>query len=157
VFNVLLQVLDDGRLTDGQGRTVDFTNVVIVMTSNLQGDPLGFFKPEFINRVDEIIRFRSLTEADLRHIVGIQLGALRGRMADRRIALDVTDSAMARLAHEGYDPSFGARPLKRVIQREISDPVAVLILEGKVGDGDTVTVDTHPTTGTLSVSTGSAG
>ncbi|MFM2071055.1 MAG: chaperone protein ClpB, partial [Actinomycetota bacterium] len=153
VFNVLLQVLDDGRLTDGQGRTVDFTNVVIVMTSNLQGDPLGFFKPEFINRVDEIIRFRSLTEADLRHIVGIQLGALRGRMADRRIALDVTDSAMARLAHEGYDPSFGARPLKRVIQREISDPVAVLILEGKVGDGDTVTVDTHPTTGTLSVST----
>jgi ATP-dependent Clp protease ATP-binding subunit ClpB len=150
----LLQVLDDGRLTDGQGRTVDFTNVVIVMTSNLQGDPLSFFKPEFINRVDEIIRFRSLTEADLRHIVEIQLGALRGRMADRRIALEVTDSAMARLAHEGYDPSFGARPLKRVIQREISDPVAVLILEGKVGDGHTVTVDTHPTTGTLSVSTG---
>jgi ATP-dependent Clp protease ATP-binding subunit ClpB len=142
VFNVLLQVLDDGRLTDGQGRTVDFTNVVIVMTSNLPGDPLGFFKPEFINRVDEIIRFRSLTEADLAQIVGIQLGLLRKRMADRRIALDVTDAAMALLAREGYDPSFGARPLKRVIQREISDPVAMLVLEGKVGEGGTVTVDT---------------
>ncbi len=141
VFNVLLQVLDDGRLTDGQGRTVDFTNVVIVMTSNLPGDPLGFFKPEFINRVDEIIRFRSLTEADLQHIVGIQLGALRKRMADRRITLEVTETAMHHLAHEGYDPNFGARPLKRVIQREISDPAAVLILEGKVGDGDVVTVD----------------
>ena len=141
VFNVLLQVLDDGRLTDGQGRTVDFTNVVIVMTSNLQGDPLGFFKPEFINRVDEIIRFRPLTEADLRHIVDIQLGALRGRMADRRITLDVTDAALTWLAHEGYDPAFGARPLKRVIQRQISDPVAVMILEAKVGDNDTVTVD----------------
>jgi ATP-dependent Clp protease ATP-binding subunit ClpB len=142
VFNVLLQVLDDGRLTDGQGRTVDFTNVVIVMTSNLPGDPLGFFKPEFINRVDEIIRFRSLTEADLAQIVGIQLGLLRKRMADRRIALDVTDAAMALLAREGYDPSFGARPLKRVIQREISDPVAMLVLEGKVGEGGTVTVHT---------------
>ncbi len=141
VFNVLLQVLDDGRLTDGQGRTVDFTNVVIVMTSNLPGDPLGFFKPEFINRVDEIIRFRALTEVDLQHIVGIQLGALRKRMADRRITLEVTEAAMHHLAHEGYDPSFGARPLKRVIQRVISDPAAVLILEGKVGDGDTVTVD----------------
>ncbi|TPW15006.1 MAG: clpB [Acidimicrobiaceae bacterium] len=153
VFNVLLQVLDDGRLTDGQGRTVDFTNVVIVMTSNLQGDPLGFFKPEFINRVDEIIRFRSLTEADLRHIVGIQLGALRKRMADRRITLEVSEAAMTKLAQEGYDPSFGARPLKRVIQREISDPVAVLILEGKVVDGDTVTVDLDATAATLSVST----
>jgi ATP-dependent Clp protease ATP-binding subunit ClpB len=141
VFNVLLQVLDDGRLTDGQGRTVDFTNVVIVMTSNLQGDPLTFFKPEFINRVDEIIRFRALTEADLQHIVGIQLGALRRRMADRRLILEVTEAAMSKLAHEGYDPSFGARPLKRVIQREISDPVAVLILEGKLTEGDTVTVD----------------
>ena len=141
VFNVLLQVLDDGRLTDGQGRTVDFTNVVIVMTSNLPGDPLGFFKPEFINRVDEIIRFRALTEADLQHIVGIQLGLLRKRMADRRITLEVTEAAMLHLAHEGYDPSFGARPLKRVIQRQISDPVAVMILEGKVGDGDTVTLD----------------
>ncbi|MEX0847999.1 MAG: AAA family ATPase, partial [Ilumatobacteraceae bacterium] len=141
VFNVLLQVLDDGRLTDGQGRTVNFTNVVIVMTSNLVGDPLTFFKPEFINRVDEIIRFRSLTEDDLRHIVEIQLAGLRRRMADRRILLEVTPEAMTQLAHEGHDPSFGARPLKRVIQRQISDPSAVLILEGKVTDGDTITVD----------------
>ena len=141
VFNVLLQVLDDGRLTDGQGRTVDFTNSVLIMTSNLPGDPAAFFKPEFINRVDDIIRFRSLTEADLGRIVGIQLTQLRNRMADRRITLDVTDAAMAHLAHEGYDPVFGARPLKRVIQREISDRAAILILEGRVGEGDTVRVD----------------
>ncbi len=141
VFNVLLQVLDDGRLTDGQGRTVNFTNVVLVMTSNLQGDPSSFFKPEFINRVDDIIRFRSLTEDDLTRIVTIQLAHLRKRMAERRLTLNVTDAAMAQLAHDGYDPSFGARPLKRVIQREISDPAALLILEGKAVEGDTVTVD----------------
>jgi len=141
VYNVLLQVLDDGRLTDGQGRTVDFTNVVLIMTSNLVGDPLSFFKPEFINRVDDIIRFRSLTEADLERIVTIQLAHLRGRMANRRITMDVTEPAMAHLAREGYDPAYGARPLKRVIQREIADPAALMILEGKVGDGDTVTVD----------------
>jgi ATP-dependent Clp protease ATP-binding subunit ClpB len=141
VFNVLLQVLDDGRLTDGQGRTVDFTNVVLVMTSNLQGDPSSFFKPEFINRVDDIIRFRSLTEDDLSHIVMIQLGHLRKRMTERRLTLNVTDAALAQLAHDGYDPSFGARPLKRVIQREISDPAALLILEGKAVEGDTITVD----------------
>ncbi len=141
VFNVLLQVLDDGRLTDGQGRTVDFTNVVIVMTSNLVGEPSSYFKPEFINRVDDIIRFRSLTEADLNRIVTIQLEKLRQRLGDRRIALEITPAAMAWMAHEGYDPAFGARPLKRVIQRELSDPAAVLILEGKVGDGDTLNVD----------------
>ncbi|MEO8266457.1 MAG: ATP-dependent chaperone ClpB [Ilumatobacteraceae bacterium] len=141
VFNVLLQVLDDGRLTDGQGRTVNFTNVVLVMTSNLAGDPSSFFKPEFINRVDDIIRFRSLTEEDLTHIVTIQLAHLRKRMAERRLTLNVTEAAMAQLAHDGYDPSFGARPLKRVIQREISDPAALLILEGKAVEGDTVTVD----------------
>ena len=141
VFNVLLQVLDDGRLTDGQGRTVDFTNVVLVMTSNLQGDPSSFFKPEFINRVDDIIRFRSLTEADLSRIVTIQLAHLRKRMAERRLTLNVTDAAMAQLAHDGYDPSFGARPLKRVIQREIGDTAAMLILEGKAVEGDTITVD----------------
>jgi len=141
VFNVLLQVLDDGRLTDGQGRTVDFTNVVLVMTSNLQGDPSSFFKPEFINRVDDIIRFRSLTEDDLSRIVTIQLGHLRKRMAERRLTLNVTEAALAQLAHDGYDPSFGARPLKRVIQREISDPAAILILEGKAVEGDTITVD----------------
>ena len=141
VFNVLLQVLDDGRLTDGQGRTVNFTNVVLIMTSNLQGDPLSFFKPEFINRVDDIIRFRALTEDDLAQIVTIQLDRLVQRMADRRITLDVTPAAMTKLAHEGYDPSFGARPLKRVIQRAISDPAAVMILGGQIGEGDTLRVD----------------
>jgi ATP-dependent Clp protease ATP-binding subunit ClpB len=141
VFNVLLQVLDDGRLTDGQGRTVDFTNVVIVMTSNLPGDPSSFFKPEFINRVDDIIRFRALTEDDLGRILSIQLETLRKRMADRRITLTVTDTAMTYLAHQGYDPAFGARPLKRVIQREIGDRAAVLILEGKVSEDGEVVVD----------------
>jgi ATP-dependent Clp protease ATP-binding subunit ClpB len=140
VFNTLLQLLDDGRLTDGQGRTVDFTNVVLIMTSNLQGDPLDFFKPEFINRVDDIIRVRALTEADLERIVGIQLERLRKRLADQRIMLDIDDGAMAQLAREGYDPAFGARPLKRVIQREIADRASLLILDGTVADGDTITV-----------------
>ena len=140
VFNVLLQVFDDGRLTDGQGRTVDFTNTVLIMTSNLPGDPREFFKPEFINRIDDIVRFRSLTEEDLGSIVGIQLEGLRQRLADRRITLEVSDDALARLAKEGFDPAFGARPLKRVIQRELGDRLAVAILEGKVADGDTVTV-----------------
>jgi ATP-dependent Clp protease ATP-binding subunit ClpB len=141
VFNILLQVMDDGRLTDGQGRTVDFTNTVLIMTSNLQGDPMSFFKPEFVNRVDEIIRFRPLTPADLTHIVDIQLRLVRDRLAARRITLDVSDAAKALIAREGYDPVFGARPLKRVIQREIGDRLAIEILEGKVGEGDTVTVD----------------
>ena len=140
VFNTLLQLLDDGRLTDGQGRTVDFTNVVLIMTSNLPGDPGEFFKPEFINRVDDIIRFRSLTEADLTHIVGIQLERLRARLEAKRITLAVDDSAMAQLAREGYDPAFGARPLKRIIQREIGDPASILILDGSVGDGGTIQV-----------------
>ena len=141
VFNVLLQVLDDGRLTDGQGRTVDFTNCVLIMTSNLQGDPNQFFRPEFINRIDDIIRFRSLTEADLARIVTIQLDRLRDRLAERRIGLDVTDAALEALARDGYDPAFGARPLKRVIQREIGDRAAVLILEGKVHEGGSIVVD----------------
>ena len=128
-------------LTDGQGRTVDFTNVVLVMTSNLPGDPLGFFKPEFINRVDDIVRFRPLTQADLGRIVSIQLGRLRQRLADRRITLVVTPAAEAKLAADGYDPAFGARPLKRVIQREVGDRLASAILEGRFVDGDTVTVD----------------
>ncbi len=140
VFNVLLQVLDDGRLTDGQGRTVDFTNTVLIMTSNLPGDPREFFKPEFVNRVDDIIRFRALTEDDLRHIVEIQLDHLRRRLTDRRITLDVSDDAMAMLAEAGFDPAFGARPLKRVIQREIGDQAAVLILEGKAPEGSTLRV-----------------
>ena len=144
VFNVLLQLLDDGRLTDGQGRTVDFTNTVLIMTSNLPGDPRDFFKPEFINRIDEIVRFRELTEDDLAHIVEIQLRGLRSRLASRRIGLEVTDAAMAALAHQGYDPAFGARPLKRVIQRELADTLAVQILDGKIAEGDTVTVDATP-------------
>ena len=141
IFNTLLQVLDDGRLTDGQGRTVDFTNVVLIMTSNLLGDPQDFFKPEFINRVDDIVRFRSLSEADLRRIVDVQLERLRERLGNKRITLDVSDAAMAHLAHEGYDPAFGARPLKRIIQREIGDPTALLILDGTIGEGGSVVVD----------------
>ena len=141
VFNVLLQVFDDGRLTDGQGRTVDFTNSVLIMTSNLPGDPRDFFKPEFVNRIDDIVRFRSLTEDDLRAIIDIQLDSLRRRLEDRRMALEVTDAARASLAKEGFDPAFGARPLKRVIQREIGDRLAVEILEGKVADGDSIVVD----------------
>ena len=141
VFNILLQVLDDGRLTDGQGRTIDFTNVVIVMTSNLLGDPQKFFKPEFINRIDEIIRFRSLTQEDLAHIVIIQLEKLRERLLARRITLEVTPAAVALLAAVGFDPDFGARPLKRVIQREIGDRASVLILEGKVGEDSAIVVD----------------
>jgi len=140
VFNILLQVLDDGRLTDGQGRTVDFTNVVLIMTSNLPGDPLEFFRPEFINRVDDIVRFRSLTQDDLGAIVDIQLQHLIARMADRRITLAVTTEARLLLAEKGYDPSYGARPLKRLIQREIADKAAVLILEGKAVEDSTVLV-----------------
>src|SRR5687767_8907215 len=108
VFNILLQLMDDGRLTDGQGRTVDFTNVVLIMTSNLPGEPKDFFKPEFINRIDDIVRFRSLTEDDLGAIVDIQLRHLRERLAARRITLDVTPAARDLVAKEGYDPAFGA-------------------------------------------------
>ena len=141
VFNILLQVLEDGRLTDGQGRTVDFTNTVLIMTSNLRGEPTDYFKPEFVNRIDEIVRFRSLSEADLSVIVEIQLGRLRDRLAERRLSLVVTPEAEAWLARAGYDPDFGARPLRRVLQRAIEDPLALALLEGKYGDGATVTVE----------------
>jgi ATP-dependent Clp protease ATP-binding subunit ClpB len=141
VFNVLLQLLDDGRLTDGQGRTVDFTNVVLIMTSNLPGDPASFFRPEFINRVDDIVRFRPLGEDDLLSIIEIQLRHLAQRLEDRRIGFRVTDDAKRLLAAEGYDPAFGARPLKRVLQRRIADRLAVLLLEGRFQEGDTVVVD----------------
>jgi len=141
VFGVLLQVLDDGRLTDGQGRTVDFTNVVLIMTSNLQGEPRTFFKPEFLNRIDEIIRFRALTPEDMRPIVDIQLRDLDGRLAQRRLELQVTEAARDYLATAGYDPNFGARPLKRLIQREVGDTLATAILAGTFSEGDTVTVD----------------
>jgi ATP-dependent Clp protease ATP-binding subunit ClpB len=141
VFNILLQVLDDGRLTDGQGRTVDFTNTVLIMTSNFAGDIRQGFKPEFLNRIDEIITFRALTEGDIAQIVDIQLRDLDRRVADRRLTLIVTDAARSWLAAKGYDPVYGARPLKRLIQREISDPLALAVLEGRYPEGSTATVD----------------
>jgi ATP-dependent Clp protease ATP-binding subunit ClpB len=141
VFNTLLQVLEDGRLTDGQGRTVDFTNTVLIMTSNIPGEPIQHFKPEFVNRIDEIVRFHSLTETDLNRIVSIQLQSLRRRMTERRLSLEVTPEAEALLAHEGFDPDYGARPLRRVIQRQVEDPLALALLEGRYPEGSTVTVD----------------
>ena len=164
VFNALLQVLDDGRLTDGQGRTVNFRNTVIIMTSNIGSQLIlelrgadersyqrmreqvlealrRHFRPEFLNRVDEVVVFRALTEAELAKIVEIQLEGLRRRLGERRITLEVTDAARAWLARVGYDPVFGARPLKRVIQREVETPVARLIVAGKLKDGATARVD----------------
>ncbi|MGD0741940.1 MAG: AAA family ATPase [Acidimicrobiales bacterium] len=141
VFNALLQVLDDGRLTDGQGRTVDFTNTVLVMTSNLRGEPIDFFKPEFVNRIDEIVRFRELDRADIVAIVDIQLAVLERRLADRDLSLVVSPAAKALLAERGYDPQFGARPIRRVIQREIGDPLALALLAGNYADGAVVQVD----------------
>ncbi len=141
VFNILLQVLEDGRLTDGQGRTVSFTTTVLIMTSNLAGDPREFFKPEFVNRIDEIVRFRPLELADLRRIVDITLGRLERRLAERRLVLEVAPAARDWLAEAGYDPAYGARPLRRVLQRTVEDPLALALLEGKFVDGDRVTVD----------------
>ncbi|MEZ5376564.1 MAG: AAA family ATPase [Acidimicrobiales bacterium] len=141
VFNVLLQLLDDGRLTDGQGRTVDFTNVALIMTSNLPGDPKDFFRPEFINRVDDIVRFSPLTEADLANIVDIQLVHLQTRLDQHKVRLDVTPAATAKLAGLGYDPAFGARPLKRVIQKEVADRIAMEILDGGLDEGSKIVVD----------------
>jgi len=141
VFNTLLQVLEDGRLTDGQGRTVDFTNTVLIMTSNIPGEPIESFKPEFVNRIDEIVRFHNLTEADLNRIVSIQFQGLRSRLAERRLSLEVTPAAEQLLAHNGFDPDFGARPLRRVIQRQVEDPLALALLEGRFPEGSTVVVD----------------
>ena len=141
VFNLLLQVLEDGRLTDGQGRTVDFSNVVLIMTSNIPGEPVDYFKPEFVNRIDEVVRFRSLTEEDLSTIVGIQLGRLRGRLAERRLGFAVSTEAERKLASLGFDPDFGARPLRRVIQRKIEDPLALKLLESAYLEGSTVHVE----------------
>ncbi|NDA54115.1 MAG: AAA family ATPase, partial [Actinobacteria bacterium] len=126
--------LEDGRLTDGQGRTVDFTNTILIMTSNLPVEPIDYFKPEFVNRIDEIVRFAPLTRNDLGAIVEIQLQYLIDRLAERRITLAVTPAARLALADRGYDAEFGARPLKRLIQREIADPAALLLLEGKVSE-----------------------
>ncbi|HQX88402.1 MAG TPA: AAA family ATPase, partial [Ornithinibacter sp.] len=159
-FDILLQVLDDGRLTDGQGRTVDFRNVILVMTSNLGSqflvDPLlepeakrdavmaavrQAFKPEFLNRLDEVVLFDPLSRDELADIVHLQVRALGTRLRDRRITLEVTDAATAWLAEQGFDPAYGARPLRRLVQREIGDRLATALLAGSVRDGDTVTVD----------------
>jgi ATP-dependent Clp protease ATP-binding subunit ClpB len=158
VFNVLLQFLDDGRLTDGQGRTVDFTNVVLIMTSNLgsqfiepdlprevveervMGAVRNEFRPEFLNRIDDVIVFDKLSPEHLRQIVEIQMGSLRSRLEGRGLDLAITHDALDLLAERGYDPVFGARPLKRVLQKDLADPIATAILEGRYGDGDTVKV-----------------
>ncbi|MFF2787534.1 ATP-dependent chaperone ClpB [Streptomyces sp. NPDC058049] len=160
VFDVLLQVLDDGRLTDGQGRTVDFRNAILILTSNLGSqflvDPLtppeqkkqqvldvvrASFKPEFLNRLDDLVVFSALTQDELAHIAQLQIGRLARRLADRRLALDVTPEALAWLAEKGNDPAYGARPLRRLIQTAIGDRLAKEILSGEVRDGDTVRVD----------------
>ncbi|MFT3875961.1 MAG: ATP-dependent chaperone ClpB [Propioniciclava sp.] len=163
VFNILLQVLDDGRLTDGQGRTVDFRNVILILTSNLGSqflaDPalsaetkheavMGVvrqaFKPEFLNRLDDVVMFDPLTQDDLTHIVGIQLRRVADRLADRRITLQVTDPAKTWLASTGFDPVYGARPLKRLIQTTIEDALARRMLAGELHDGETITFDVNP-------------
>ncbi len=148
VFNILLQVMDDGRLTDGQGRTVDFRNAVLIMTSNLGGrggsardGAEATFKPEFINRLDDIIEFDSLTEEQLRHIVDIQVGLLIARVAERGVSVELSDAARDQLGKLGYDPVYGARPLKRVIQRHLVDPLARGLLQGQFSAGDQVRVD----------------
>ena len=160
VFNVLLQLLDDGRLTDGQGRTVDFRNAIVIMTSNLGSavfndtsispekqrdavleDVRGYFRPEFINRIDEIVVFEPLGRNEIRQIVDIQLRGLQRRLVERKLTVTLTDAARDYLANKGYDPAFGARPLKRLIQHEIQDPVAMKLLSGEIHDGDTVGID----------------
>jgi len=142
VFNALLQVMDDGRLTDGQGRTVNFTNVILLMTSNISPEDLkARFRPEFLNRIDEILEFKTLEKAQLRKIVDVQLASVRSRLAARRVTLEVTDAAKDLLARDGYDPAYGARPLKRAISRLVVDPLARLLLTGEVKDGDSVSAD----------------
>ena len=161
VFNVLLQILDDGRLTDGQGRTVDFKNTIIIMTSNLGSEYIqeyvdrpetmaervmevvqGSFRPEFLNRIDETIIFKPLSLEDIKEIVNIQIDHLAHRLEERNISLELTDSAKEVVAESGYDPVYGARPLKRTIQKLIQDPLATEILKGDFKDGDHVVVDT---------------
>jgi ATP-dependent Clp protease ATP-binding subunit ClpB len=141
VFNTLLQVMDDGRLTDGQGRTVSFKNVVLIMTSNIPGGRAGVdanFKPEFINRLDDIVEFEPLSREQLREIVDLQVQRVTERVRDRGIELVLSDDARTLLGNLGYDPTYGARPLKRVIQKRLVDPLALGILEGQFVNGDTV-------------------
>jgi ATP-dependent Clp protease ATP-binding subunit ClpB len=165
VLNVMLQLLDDGRLTDGKGRTVDFKNTIVIMTSNVGSHYVAeraergqtdidegvrrqlleamraHFKPEFLNRVDDIIFFHALGRAEIRQIIDIQLTALLKRLADRKIHLVLTEAAKDRIIEEGYDPVYGARPLKRTIQRRVLDPLALAVLQGEFKEGDTVEVD----------------
>jgi ATP-dependent Clp protease ATP-binding subunit ClpB len=164
VFNVLLQVFDDARLTDGKGRTVDFKNTVIIMTSNIASEQIQkmteekgaeweieahvkdalkmVFKPEFLNRIDEVIVFHTLKESHLRKIVDIQLRYLADRMRERKMEVQFTDAAKKLITEEGYDPTLGARPMKRVIQQRLENPLAVELLAGKFTDGDTIKIDT---------------
>ncbi|HEX8431904.1 MAG TPA: AAA family ATPase, partial [Longimicrobium sp.] len=181
VFNVLLQILDDGRVTDSQGRAVNFRNSVIIMTSNI-GSPLilersgelqdpmraaeveavvlaelrHHFRPEFLNRVDDIIVFKPLGTAELKTIVELQLRRLERMLADRKITLRLTDAARALIAEEGHDPAYGARPLKRAIQRLVQNPLAMRVLEGEFGDGDTILVDRDPNGAQLVFTNGAA-
>jgi ATP-dependent Clp protease ATP-binding subunit ClpB len=159
VFNVLLQIMDDGRLTDGKGRTVDFTNTVLIMTSNVGSQEIAgeridenirekindvltaTFKPEFLNRIDETVIFHRLSREDITRIVDVQVAMLTERVRERGIEIELSDDARTLLGNLGYDPTYGARPLKRVIQRELGDRAAILVLEGKVGEGDTIVVD----------------
>ena len=143
VFDVLLQVIDDGRLTDGHGRTVDFRNTVLIMTSNIRSEAemRDRFRPEFLNRIDEIVVFKELTRDQIGEIVELQLARLRERLAERRIDLELTDAAKEALAEAGWDPAYGARPLKRAIQRLVENPLALRLLEGDFADGDRVVVD----------------
>jgi ATP-dependent Clp protease ATP-binding subunit ClpB len=162
-FNVLLQLLDDGRLTDGQGRTVDFRNAVVVMTSNLGSSTFseawlspdeqrekvlaevrGHFRPEFLNRVDEIIVFHPLDKEHIAQIVDFQVRLLQQRVADRKLTVTLTPEAREYLADKGYDPTYGARPLKRLIQREVQDALAMKLLSGELQEGDTVEIDRGP-------------
>jgi len=171
VLNVLLQLLDDGRLTDGKGRTVDFKNAVVIMTSNLGSQFIAehagaltegirrqvnealrqHFRPEFINRIDEVVFFHALGLEHMKLIIDIQVRGLLARLADRKIQVELSDTAKGALVSDGYDPAYGARPLKRTLQRRILDPLALKVLEGEVKEGDTVRVDTSGGTFTFGV------
>jgi ATP-dependent Clp protease ATP-binding subunit ClpB len=163
VFDILLQVLDDGRLTDGQGRTVDFRNTILILTSNMgsqflidQSEPYDVrkeqvmavvrqhFRPEFLNRLDALVMFNPLDKAELERIARLQVDQLQKRLNDRRITLDITDEALQWLVNKGYEPAYGARPLRRLVQTAIGDPLAKEILAGDVRDGDTVVIGTVP-------------
>jgi len=169
VFNTLLQVMDDGRLTDGQGRTVDFKNVVLIMTSNIslggseseglddaamRGALLQHFKPEFVNRLDDIVRFAPLSREQISEIVELQVALVVARVAERGVEVTLTDEAKLLLGNMGYDPTYGARPLRRVIQKQLTDRLALALLRGEIRAGDKVTVDAKD--GELALAVGAA-